>query len=141
MTRVVVYIYSIQLSFRCWAKQLGFKKYLNQHQTFSSSGAKRIFFFNFSKARQPIILVFSTRVAQSFIILLLYSYIGFPLLKISFTIMALYIVLSTKFNSVKYLYRAFLLTLVIPYKRQYLKQQFKLKWISSSLKLRWGLYF
>ena len=139
--RAIVCAYSIQLSSRCQARRLGFKGYLGWRQTFSSSGAKRTFFLGLSEASQPIILVLSTRVVQSFTILLLRSYIGSPLLETSSTIRALYIVLGTRLSSAKYLYRASLLLLVIPYRRQCLKQQSKLKQILSFLKLGRGLYF
>ena len=134
-------MYSIQLSSRYQARWLGFKGCLGWHQTLSSSGAKRTFFLGLGEASQPIILVLSARVVRSSTILLLYSYISSPLLGTSSTIRALYIVLGTRLSSAKYLYRASLLLLVIPYKRQCLKQQFKLKRILSFLKLGQGLYF
>ena len=141
ITQAIVCAYSIQLSFRYQAKRLGFKGCLGQRWTLSSSGIKQTFFLGFGEASQPIILVLSARVVQSSAVLLLYSYISSPLLGTSSTIRALYIVLGTRLSSAKYLYRASLLLLVTPYRRQCLKQQSKLKWILSSLKLGWGLYF
>jgi hypothetical protein len=54
--------------------------------------------------------------------LLLCSYIGSPLLGTSSTVKALYIVLGTRLSSAEYLYRASLLLLVIPHRRQCLEQ-------------------
>ena len=141
ITRAIVYVYSIQLSSRYQTRRLGFKGYLGQRQILSSSGVKQIFFLSLSKASQSVILVLSARVVQSSAILLLYSYIGSPLLGTLSTIRALYIVLGTRLSSTKYLYRASLLPSAIPYGRQYLEQQSKLKRILSSLKLGRGLYF
>ena len=141
ITQAIVYTYSIWLSFKYQAERLGFKKYLNQYQTFNNSGTKQTSFLSFNKASQPVILVLGTRVVQSSIILLFYSYTDSPSLEISFTVGALYIVLGTRLNSAKYLYRASLLLLVIPYGRQYLEQQSKLKWILNSLKLGQNLCF
>ena len=141
ITRAIVCVYSIQLSSRYQARRLGFKWCLGQGQILSSSGAKRTFFLGLGRASQPIVLVLSARVVQSSTILFLYSYIGSPLLGTSSTIRALYIVLGTRLSSTKYLYRASLLPLVIPYRRQYLEQQSKLKRILSFLKLGQGLCF
>jgi hypothetical protein len=79
------------------------------------------FFFNLSKAGWPIVLVLSTRVVQSSTVLLLCSYIGSLLLGTSFTIRALYIVLGTRLSSTKYPYRASLLLLAIPHRKQFLE--------------------
>ena len=87
--QAIVYIYSIQLSSRCQARWLGFKGYLGQCQILNSSGVKQTFFFSLGKASQPIILVLSIRVVQFSTILLLYSYIGSPLLGTSSIIRAL----------------------------------------------------
>ena len=141
ITQAIVYTYSIQLSFRCWARWLGFKGCLGWRQTLSSSGAKRTFFLGLGKASQPIILVLSARVVRSSTILLLCSYISSPLLGTSSTIRALYIVLGTRLSSAEYPRGASLLLLVIPYRRQCLKQQSKLKQILSFLKLGRGLCF
>ena len=141
ITRAIVYAYSIWLSSKYQARWLGFRGYLGWRQTLSSSGAKRTFFLSLSEASQPIILVLSARVVRSSTILLLYSYIGSPLLGTSSTIRALYIVLGTRLRSTEYLRGASLLPLVIPYGRQCLEQQSKLKRILSFLKLGRGLYF
>ena len=69
----------------------------------------------------PIILVLSTRVVQSFTVLLLYSYIGSLLLKTSSTVRALYVVLGIRLSSTKYLYRVSLLLLAIPHGTQFLE--------------------
>ena len=141
ITRAIVYTYGIQLSSRCQARQLGFRGCLGWRQALSSSGAKRTFFLSLGEASQPIILVLSARVVRSSTILLLYSYIGSPLLGTSSTIRALYIVLGTRLSSAKYPRRASLLPSVIPYRRQCLEQQSELKRILSFLKLGRGLYF
>ena len=120
--QAVVCVYSIQLSFRYWAERLGFKKYLGQCQIFNSSSTTQTFFFSLSKTGQPIILVLSTEVVQSSTILLLCSCIGSLLSGIFSTVGALYIILNTRLSSTKYLYRASLLLLAIPYRRQFLKQ-------------------
>ena len=121
VTRAVVYTYSIQLSSGCWAGWLGFKGYLGWRQILSGSGVIWTFFFSFSKAGQPVVLVLSTRVVQSFTILLLYSCMGFFLLGTFFTVKALYVVLGIRLSSTEYLYRASLLLLAIPHGRQFLK--------------------
>ena len=141
ITWAIVYIYSIQLSSRCWAGRLGFKGCLGWRQILSSSGAKQTFFLSLSKAGQPVILVLSAKVVQFSAVLLLYSYIGSPLLGTSSIVRALYIVLGTRLSSAKYPHRASLLLSAIPYRRQFLKQQSKLKWILSSLKLGQGSCF
>ena len=141
ITRAIVCVYGIQLSSRYWARRLGFKGYLGWRQILSGSGAKWTFFLSLGKAGQPIVLVLSTKVVQFSAILLLYSYIGSPLLGISSIIRALYIVLGTRLSSTKYPYRASLLLLAVPYRRQFLEQQSKLKRILSSLKLGQGLCF
>ena len=141
VTRAVVCTYSIWLNSRCQAGRLGFKGCLSQHQILNGSGITQTFFLSFSKAGQPVILVLSTGVVQSFTVLLLCSYIDSLSLEISSTVKALYVILNTRLSSTKYLRGASLLLLTIFYGRQFLKQQFKLKQILNSLKLGQGLYF
>ena len=139
--RAIVCAYSIQLSFRYQAKRPGFKGCLGQRQILNSSSVKRTFFLSLGKASQLVVSVLSARVVQFFTISLLCSCTGSPLLGTSSTIKALYVVLGTRLSSTKYPYRASLLLLAIPHRRQFLEQQSKLKRILSSLKLGWGLCF
>ena len=115
--QAVVYVYNIWLSSRCQAGRPGFKGCLGWHWILSGNGAKQTFFLSLGKANQSIILVLSAKVVQSSTILLLCSGIGSPSSKISFTIKALYIILSIRLSNTKYPHKASLLPSVIPYKR------------------------